>query len=796
MRIRLTPWVIASLLIISITYHPACAQDDPTHNAPTLQIGLSGLSFSRGDLDAALVAEIVAEKQKEVKVKLIKNMLLNKLGVDNGLFYAFIDQNIEILLTEKDEDTRVKNILENVVNLAFVVSYTQYYMATLKPNSPQWTNLKNLGEAMGVDATLFNGPKLSLLDFARVKPRKASSGQTELKEDKQKEIRNRFVGVVIDLFAEAVRQNPSLKTLGVLRTNYLQNYASMNAYLQLKDEALDSSLGPFINTLQNDLDVTAYASQILLLEKIRTALQADTTATLTPQEQTLATEYGNRLKKSANDLVNTVRGLPADKEIIEAAFNENYRTALGTTNINKFIKDTYGIDVPSLTAAQRTQWSPLFWYLDAQVKFKLFDNLLNKKSIADAVFADVANNLSIHVKYFSLIKSLAAKGKNFEAVLKELEKQFNCGSATTYMTGMLTAFKNGRATITDLTKLSSDELKALEKAGSFMDQLRYVQLNQYEYIRMYDEEIRPGLVSLSKYSLEFIEAGKNMEGVINCIAKEVAADLRGINIDLNPAFIDLFTRLDKFDAVETYAQFVNHLSDAGDIFNDDEMRKSINKVLTFVRSYLKVTENDEGKPAITLDVEGFLLNMQRTSYNRWRPFSMHFTVGTNTASFFRSLPLEEGKTLRNYAFIGEKIGVKYKLADWKYLNSFSKGEIFTYYGKTYIRNGPPKEPVVSNVHLLVYGSGLLYNLANTGTTADFNSPIIGFGAGITFFNDLDLNVSTGTALLQDRAFMSKAVPWFINVGFDIQFIEYYNRLQQKRKASKTQKKLAEAAKNK
>lgn len=786
---------VFSLLLILLPLF-AFGQEDLGHKSPTLQVGLSGLSFSRGDLDAALVAEIIAEKQKEVKVKLIKNMLLNKLGVDNGLFYAFIDQNIEILLTEKDEDTRVKNILENVVNLAFVVSYTQYYMSTLKPNSPQWSNLKNLGEAMGVDANLFNGPKLSLLDFARVNARKSSSGKTEIKEDKQKEIRNSFVGAIIDLFAEAVRQNSSLKTLGVLRTNYLQNYASMNAYLQLKDETLDSSLEPFINTLENDLDVSAFTPQILILEKIRTALQADTVAIISPEEQTLVTEYSERLKKSTNKLTNAIISLPSDQKIIGATYNENYRTTTGTSDINKFIKNTYGIDVTNLDAAQRTQWSSLFWYLDSQVKFKVFNSLLNKKSIADVVFSDVTKNLSTHIKYFNLIKSFASKGNNFEDIFKKLSNEFQCGDASSYAIEMKNKFTLARATITDLTKLTSEELKAIEKMTGFMDQLRYVELNRYEYIRIYENEIRPGIVSLSKYSLDFIEAGKNMEGIINCIAQEVATELRSINIDLNPAFIDLFTRLDEFNKVETYAQFVNHLSDAGDIFNDDEMRKSINKVLTFVRSYLKVTEDNLGKPAITLDVEGFLLNMQRTSYNRWRPFSMHFTVGTNTASFFRSLPLGEEKTLRNYAFIGEKIGVKYKLVDWKYLNSFSKGEIFTYYGRTYIRNGPPKEPAISNIHLLLYGSGLLYNLVNTGTTSDFNSPILGAGFGITFFNDLDLNISTGTALLQDKAFMSKAVPWFVNVGFDIQFIEYYNRLQQKRKASKVQKNLTEAAKSK
>ncbi|MCA6391898.1 MAG: hypothetical protein IM607_10975, partial [Cytophagales bacterium] len=99
-----------------------------------------------------------------------------------------------------------------------------------------------------------------------------------------------------------------------------------------------------------------------------------------------------------------------------------------------------------------------------------------------------------------------------------------------------------------------------------------------------------------------------------------------------------------------------------------------------------------------------------------------------------------------------------------------------------------------NVHLLLYGSGLLYNLTNTGTTSNFNSPLIGIGAGVTFFNDLDFNISWGTPVVKDKPFLDNSLPTYFNVGFDIQFFEYYNRLQQKRKANQTQKKLAAAKK--
>lgn len=789
---------IVAFSFIVLMHQISPAQDEPGHRAPTLQVGLSGLSFNRGDLDAALVAEIIAEKQKEVKIKLVKNMLLKKLQLDNGLFYAFIDQNIEILLTEKDEDTRVKNLLENIVNLAFVVSYAEYYVSSIKPNTTEWTNLKNLAEAMGVDGNLFAGPKLSLLDFARVKPLGSSSGKTLIKNDTpesyQRNIRNKFVGVLLDLFAEVVRQNPSLKTLGVLRTNYLQNYSSMNSYLQLKDERVNPALLPLITKLQGELNLTGYPQQILIMEKIRTRLKTGVDTLLTEADEKLASGYAELLKNSVNKLTVAIDKLPEDEKVFGFAYNENYQRARGTGLFTSIIKTRYSIDIQALTPNQKKQWSWLYRYLEAEFKLQFFEGLLNKKSVADVVFADVAHNLSIHVKYFNLIKSFAAKGNNFDSVATKLSTEFSCGDVTTYLGNMRTSISSARTSIRTLTQLTIDEKRALEKVGDFMDQLRYVKLNRYEYMRRYEEEIRPGLISLSKYSEDFMEAGRNMEGVVNCILKSATDELKSININLNPSFIDLFTRLDEFNKVETFAQFVNHLSDAGDLFSDEEMRKSINKVLTFVRSYLKVVDDENGKMAITLDVEGFLLNMQRIPYNRWRPFSLHFTVGANTTFFNSDLVLPDASTLRNYSFIGEKIGVKFKLYDWKYLNSFSKGETFTYRNRLYVRNTAPHEPVISNIHLLAYGSGLLYNLVNTGNTSNFNSPLLGIGLGITFFNDLDFNLSVGTPLVKDKSFRASGVPDFFSIGFDIQFIEYYNRLQQKRRANQTQKKLSEAAK--
>lgn len=644
-------------LILSITN----VFSQETHEAPTLQVGLSGIDFSRGNLDSELIAEIIAEKQKEVKVRLIKNMFLEKLGVKNGLFYTFIDNNIDIILKEKDEDTRIKNLLENVVNLSFVVGYTEYYVRTLEKGSKNWETMKTLASFYEIKDEVFNQDELSLHDFTKINfiKSKESNGINNIGErTKEKQLGNNFVGVLIDLFAEQVRQNEKFRSLGILRTNYLQNNSSSNMYLNLFDE-------------------------------------------------------------------------PEKKSDIE--------------------------------------------------KLKLFEQLFNQ----------VGTNLEIHTKYYGIIKTLVdLNGTNVDQSLSLLTNNFNCGNLTTLRTDLQNTYLTAYKDIRDFDKLTEDEVQSLKNINSFIGKLKYVDLNRSEYIRLYQNEILPAIEKLGIHSLEFLKMSDKFSDILFCINQEIKDDLGKINISVELSFLSSLTKIDEFDEVDTYSFFLNQLSDAGDVFSDEQMRNSINQIINFIRSYIKIDENKDKETIINLDVEGFLYNIQSIPYNRFRPLEFLFTVGANTTSFNSTLTLDNGENLKNYSFVSEKIGIKYKLWDFAYIKSFSRGETFSYHGTSYKRLKAPSEPIISNIHLLAYGSGILYNIVNTGTSSDFNSPMIAGGIGITFYNNLDFNISYGKVILSK----SDSGPNFFNFGFDIQFIEYFNRLQQKRKDNKNIKIIQEASK--
>jgi len=797
------------LIFFALTFYMQVKAQD-LHEAPSLQVGLSGIKFSKGNLDPELVAEIIAEKQKEVKVKLIKNMLLNNLGVDNGLFYAYIDHSIEIITTEKDEDTRVKNLLENTVNLAFVVGYADYYIGTLKQNTKEWNSFKALAISYDIDQSLFNKDKLNLKDFAKISYRNSSNVDLPIEaknsEEKLKSRTNEFVGVIIDLFAEQIRQNEQFKSLGLLRTNYLQNYISMNAYLGLKNDYANKEAKEFIEKT-NSLE-TKLRNDIF--EELKTAITNKTV--LSKDKLIEITNYQKSLKGLIDEIenlnFNNIRGITDEKwgyVKVEKQKDNSIKIFIANIIDNKNIRTlTFQGNNALDDSIQIAQQKILFKnYESALAKLNFYKKSLIRRDLADSIFGEVKENLLVYIKYFGLVKSLAVKGNDWNKSLILISNNFKCGKVDSLTNVMLDNYAKARKEITDLSKLSKAEIASLEKINSFIEKLRYAELNQFEYMQTYEREIKPSLNRLGVYSIDFANMSKTMFSMLNCIDTTIRNDLAKVNINLNLSFINVFTKIDEFDKVETYSSFLNQLSDAGDVFSDEEMRKSINRIITFVRSYIKVSNDTMGKLSLNLDVEGFLYNIQKTPYNKFRPLEFHFTVGANTASFQKDLITNSGDTIRNYSFIGEKIGIKFKLWDYKYVRSFSKGETFTYkhwYNLfrsnhvTYLRTSPPKEPTISNIHLLLYGSGILYNIVNTGTTKSFNSPLVGVGVGVTFFNDLDFNVSWGRPILNNKSFNDSSVPSFFNVGFDIQFIEYYDRLNQKRKANQIQKKLAQAAK--
>lgn len=148
-------------------------------------------------------------------------------------------------------------------------------------------------------------------------------------------------------------------------------------------------------------------------------------------------------------------------------------------------------------------------------------------------------------------------------------------------------------------------------------------------------------------------------------------------------------------------------------------------------------------------------------------------MGLNTGFFTGNNLLakdDAGKPIRldKVYFASEKLGLQFNFMDRGYTHSFKVGEPFLYHGSYRTWKRPQADPLIYRIHLEVYGSGLLYNLANLKTTKDFNYMIGGINVGMTFFNRL--SVSAGIA----RPFNVQGSNnnEFFTFSVDIPIIEY------------------------
>jgi hypothetical protein len=155
-----------------------------------------------------------------------------------------------------------------------------------------------------------------------------------------------------------------------------------------------------------------------------------------------------------------------------------------------------------------------------------------------------------------------------------------------------------------------------------------------------------------------------------------------------------------------------------------------------------------------------------------------FSMGVNYASFSNNNSLIDNgangtSSIGSLYYASEKIGIKWKLWNWKYTHAFEAGESFKYYGKQTYWLRPQEEPLVSDVYVFGYASGLLYNLVDLKSEENFDYALVGAGIGMTFFNGLSANLSISSPIV-DNSISSKNS--FVNFGFDIPIIEYISAL--------------------
>jgi hypothetical protein len=153
---------------------------------------------------------------------------------------------------------------------------------------------------------------------------------------------------------------------------------------------------------------------------------------------------------------------------------------------------------------------------------------------------------------------------------------------------------------------------------------------------------------------------------------------------------------------------------------------------------------------------------------------MNYGIMTND----NNIILQENNTESIYqlAYVSEKIGIKFKVADFDYTHSHKPLEPFQYRG-TYRRwKGPVADPFINDIYGMIYASGLIYNIVDLKSESNYDFAMLGAGIGISFFNDLELNVSYSVPLIKGKNSFENGM---VNLGFDIPIFEYVKAVRNK-----------------
>jgi hypothetical protein len=254
-------------------------------------------------------------------------------------------------------------------------------------------------------------------------------------------------------------------------------------------------------------------------------------------------------------------------------------------------------------------------------------------------------------------------------------------------------------------------------------------------------------------------------------------------------YLKFFQRLDELGEMETYYYLLNEMLLAHESCGNEDVSTAVKLIVGSVEKYTSFERSDD---VIEMDVENIILTLANKYGNRDKnPLHFYMTVGMNNAFSYNenSLVDGDGNSISNFAFASEKIGVRLNLWNWKMRRSYEYGETRPFGKKKFTSSKRyyMSDPIVSNIHVLAYGSGLLYHLTDLGTAKNLNTTFIGTGLGLSFYNKLNFNTSVLFPVKMDEQFAFNSP--VLNIGFDILFVDYLSELNKKRKAKKEIKKV-------
>lgn len=734
----------------------------------TLYAGLSGVVGKKGDVNIEVLTEIITDKQEELKKEFARRTLLSSVQNGSFAFYAFADNSFNTLFNTTNRTAASRKLIEASANLALAYGFTEFYLLASK------RLLRNEDLA---DVFIHATP--DMLDSLERR-----KWLLFLSVDENTLEGNHFgyypapanftpdIGFLESTFSEYDRNKKQYlfasDSLTVSKIISCVNNNNIYNEMLIKHQDWMSFIYKQYNHIQPGFNVNNY-----MLDQLKPS-----PASLTKKQNEPVTSLNFILTDMVYDILLKSEqmgnlGFFTSENTMDRTYYEANNKYLS------FIRNNPSIPV---TAALKKLYKRVEGEITLLFKtYTLLKDISQKElSIADMdTIYKVYNNRGAMMRACSNLLSLqdslmkyspGFKGNyNLDSVAHEVDQLFQ--------------------------RLKLYQLKSSSVEKKLIDEEEDLFSNQD--LLFITREAYPALTKLSFIIGANSSYFSSLDTVYRYVLYQNIVYLKKEISKFNPAllyrkmesftdFVELLNNLNDLDRASSYESVLKVIENAGAMYSNMVNVKTFN---TLANSIEKYTIIDTKENRIYVDVESIILAIYNKFANRENyRFNFYFSVGLN-----QSLNIEPdfkyiaSDTLNSLGYVAEKIGFKFKVLDFKQIRSYEIGEnapvIFGV--KKRVTKVKSRTPIVSDFHVIGYGSGLLYNIVSTKTSAQFTSYLLGYGLGVSFYNGLDLNFtinypigvneSLGDVLSPDNSYRMFAVSLDIKIG------EYLTALSQKNK---------------
>jgi hypothetical protein len=694
---------------------------------PSLAIGINGLSFSKGTLDPEIIAEIIADKQDNLKKEFVNRYILGKLEGHSYTVWEFTYNSLDALLNTKDKKIIQKRLLESSANLALVYMFMEGYLnASRKLGNTDLVNfLSSLDSSGIIGKEPLSRPFKEFL-VNSVDQKYFTPGVTLKKLES---------GLFKDIAANELKyDNPNYNGSNTKDVNtvmtFTNNWYKFNTEkIQLNEFLLDL----FYDELKDNkklVELGFFKSWKPIGEDFY-------------NNKSLYRKHLDKLKSSTayNNFIVRLRNE------VDLLLNNYYLTELMNSyrvaNLNEFIE-----------------------FLPQEVKADSIKSI--SQSVSKNLFENIGSLPNANSKPDSIFKSKYKTLREDVVRFTEFTDYLRNETDTTYP----------KLTITDLYYSNERIYKSIQGIA------KYCQAGCLDGINL--EEISKLNKNVAALYLKKLSVSDAFKPTIDRIKSN--------NIVEYSVLVGLIQRMHRLDQAETYDYILNSIKYFGEIILGD--KAPVLNIITENMEKYAIIDKDKNQINIKAEeiIEALYNKYGEASFSIFKNYPViklapYFTVGANAGSWyysnkdsslFLSIDSVNGKLqpLKSLSMVSEKIGIKL-MADFKANRNINQ--------KKGVERNKSLEPFIHDAHMLLYVSGILYNVTSTTTKKNFKYPLYGMALGLSFYNGLDANLFVSSPIVPnenlDRSFGKR---FYYGVGFDVKIVEYLAAIRKKRQGVKSE----------